>query len=126
VKYLLDTNVIIDAVGGCAPAIEAIRQAVGSEWVGYSAITRLECFGYSGLDTEEEQALMIVTGELEEVAVTSNIVDRAIHIRRAIRIKTPDAIIAATALELNASLITRNETDFESVEGLQVINPWDS
>lgn len=122
-KYLLDTNVIIDAVGGCAPAIEAIRKAVESEWVGYSAITRLECFGYPGLELEEERALMIVTGELEEVAVTSNIVDRAIHIRRAVRIKTPDAIIAATALESGAALITRNEDDFKAVEALKLINP---
>ena len=59
-KYLLDTNIIIDAVGGCAPAIEMFGKAVGSEWVGYSAITRLELFGYPGRTPEEEHALKIV------------------------------------------------------------------
>jgi len=126
VKYLLDTNILIDAVAGCAPAMDALGRAVGAEWVGYSAITRLELFGYPGLMPDEEEALKIVTGEIDEVAVTSSVVDRAIQIRRAIRIKTPDAIIAATALEADAALVTRNEDDFKSVDGLILINPWNS
>lgn len=125
-KYLLDTNAIIDAVGGCAPAIEAIEKAVGSEWVGYSSITRLELFGYPGLTPAEEIALKIVTGELDEIAVTSSVVDRAIEIRISARIKIPDAIIAATALETGSVLITRNADDFKSVASLEIFNPWDS
>jgi predicted nucleic acid-binding protein len=124
VKYLLDTNLIIEAVGGSAPAMNLLEKAVYSEWVGYSAITRLELFGYPGLTPEEETALTEVCGEMEEVAVASNIVDRAIQIRRSVRIKTPDAIIAATALELNAVLVTRNGDDFKSIAGLHLINPW--
>ena len=123
-KHLLDTNIIIDAVGGCDPAVGALEQAVASEWVGYSAITRLELFGYPDLTPEEEAALSCVIGELEEIAVTSQVVDKAIQIRRNTRIKTPDAIIAATAMESGAVLVTRNEDDFKSVDGLELINPW--
>ena len=123
-KYLLDTNIIIDAIGGCDPAIRVLEKSVASEWVGFSAITRLELFGYPGLDSNEESALTCVVKELEEVAVTSIIIDRAIQIRRKTRIKAPDAIIAATALEVGAALATRNERDFKSVEGLLLINPW--
>ena len=123
-KSLLDTNIIIDAVGGCDPAMIALEQAVSSEWVGYSAITRIELFGYPDLTSEEERALTGVVGEFDEVAVTREIVDRAIQIRKSIRTKVPDAIIAATALEMNAVLITRNENDFKAIEGLTLINPW--
>ena len=42
--------------------------------------------------------------ELEEVVVTSSVIDRAIQIRKSTRIKVPDAIIAATALEMDAFL----------------------
>lgn len=45
-KFLLDTNVIIEAVGGSDHAKAALREAVFSEWVGFSSITRLELFSY--------------------------------------------------------------------------------
>ncbi len=60
------------------------------------------------------------------MAVTSSVVDQAIQIRRSVRIKVPDAIIAATALESGAVLITRNEDDFRAVENLDVFNPWNA
>lgn len=40
------------------------------------------------------------------------------------RIKVPDAIIAATALEKECSLITRNVEDFMGIAGLVVFNPY--
>ena len=123
-RYLLDTNILIEAVGNTSRAIAALKQAVVSDWVGYSAITRLELFGYPNLTSDEETALDRLTKELEEVVVTSSVIDRAIQIRKSTRIKVPDAIIAATALEMDAVLMTRNEGDFITVEGLTIINPW--
>ena len=123
-RALLDTNVIIDAVGGRDPAVRALEQAVRSEWVGYSAITRLEVLCYPNLTSDEERALRTVLGELVEVPVVAVIIDRAIRIRRACRIRTPDAIIAATALESNATLITRNTKDFSVVHDLAIQDPW--
>lgn len=35
-----------------------------------------------------------------------------------------DALIAAIALAANLTLVTRNTKDFEAIDGLQVINPW--
>lgn len=104
--------------------MDLLEQAVGAEWVGFSAITRLELFGYPGLENEEEDTLTRILSAFEEVPVTSAIVDRAIRIRRQVRIKTPDALIAATALEEGAALATRNEDDFKVVAGLIIINPW--
>ena len=123
-RYLLDTNIIIEAVAGSQPAVEALHHAAASEWVGFSAITRLEVFGYPELSTDEESALKIVVSEFNEVDVTGAIVDRAITIRRAKRIKAPDSIIAATAQDMGATLITRNTDDFKAIGDLDVINPW--
>jgi len=47
------------------------------------------------------------------------------EIRKKHNIKLPDAIIAATALVYDFTLITRNISDFKKIEGLQTINPWD-
>jgi predicted nucleic acid-binding protein len=49
---------------------------------------------------------------------------RAIGIRQQHNIKLPDSIIAATALVNNQILISRNTSDFQNIEGLQLINPY--
>lgn len=46
-------------------------------------------------------------------------------IRKHHKIKLPDAIIAATAFIYNLTLITRNIKDFENVQGIIVLNPWE-
>lgn len=56
--------------------------------------------------------------------LTDEIVDETIAIRKVHKIKLPDAIIAATAKTKNLALITRNESDFNAVSGLTIINPW--
>ena len=45
------------------------------------------------------------------------------EIRKAFKIKLPDAIIAATALVHNLTLLSRNVGDFKQVYGLTLINP---
>jgi toxin FitB len=35
-----------------------------------------------------------------------------------------DALIAATALVHGMTVVTRNDKDFENIEGLVVLNPW--
>ena len=59
---------------------------------------------------------------LGEIAVDRAIAERAGRLRRGSRIRTPDALIAATALEHGLSLVTRNRRDFENVHGLHVLD----
>lgn len=39
-------------------------------------------------------------------------------------IKLPDAIIAATALNNDFVLVTRNEQDFINIKNIQIFNPF--
>ena len=52
-----------------------------------------------------------------------SVIERTIEIRKHYRIKLPDAVIAATALVNNFTLLTRNIVDFKHIENLNVVNP---
>jgi predicted nucleic acid-binding protein len=51
-------------------------------------------------------------------------VERTIQIRKYNRIKLPDAIIAATALQNDLILVTNNATDFKNIKDLEIFNPY--
>ena len=53
-------------------------------------------------------------------------VQQTIRLRQQLRIKLPDAIIAATALTHGLPLLTRNTSDFGAVPGMLVLNPYDA
>ena len=121
-RRLLDTNVWIDAYAGRTDAKRVFDQTRGTPgaWIGFSAMTRLEALGYSGLSMADEKALRELFAQFEEVSVTRTVIDEAIRIRRLHKLKSPDAIIAATALINQAEIVTRNTTDFNKVAGLSV------
>jgi predicted nucleic acid-binding protein len=123
-KHLLDTNVWIDALAGRLSAEKFLLVSVEVEWAGYSAITRLELFGFPGIEVSEKIKIKDLLKSFEEVAVTSDIIDWAIKIREKSKVKVPDAIIAGTALSCGCRLVTRNVDDFKTIQGLELINPF--
>ncbi len=66
------------------------------------------------------RALLSVFRELE---IDRAVAERAGRLRREGNLRTPDALIAATALEHELSLMTRNVRDFEGITGLRVRPP---
>lgn len=57
------------------------------------------------------------------LALTPEVVQACIKLRRERKMRTPDAIIAATAIMHNLVLLTDNEIDFLNIPQLEVINP---
>lgn len=122
-RYLIDSNVWIEAAANVPCAVKALKSAMQGRWVGYSAITRLELFSYPDLNAREERQLKELLGLFVEVDVTAEIIDKAITIKRSRRVRIPDALIAASALQTSSALITRNVDDFKKIAGLNIINP---
>jgi predicted nucleic acid-binding protein len=125
VKWLIDTNVLLYAAAKEKECVAFLDAVADSEWIGYSAITRLELFGYPDLKPEDEKKLKEMLEGFSEVDVSSLVIDRAIEVRRVRRVRTPDAILAATALVLGATLVTRNTDDFKAIKGLRLLNPYE-
>jgi len=107
---LVDTDVFIDHLRG------ATRLTVGKHRLHYSVITRAELFaGSAGADLTTQ-----LLAPFRELAVDRSIAERAGRLRRELQMRLGDALIAATALELDLNLATRNRRDFEPVRGLRI------
>ena len=111
---LVDTDVFVDHLRGA----RALRP--GRRRVSYSVITRCELF--AGKDGDED-AIEVLLGAFREISVDRRVAERAGRIRRGSSIRTPDALIAASAIEHGLSLMTRNRRDFAAVPGLTLIAP---
>lgn len=106
---MVDTDVLVDHLRG------ARRFEPGTQAVAYSVITRCELF--AGRSADEERLDLLLAPFLE-LAVDREVAERAGRLRRAGGIRTPDALIAATALVHGLALLTRNRRDFAGIPGL--------
>lgn len=84
-----------------------------------SVINRIELLGHN--QPEIKQFKLAVEACLV-YDLTEEIILRTIAIRKSRRIKTPDAIIAATALVYDLTLITHNTSDFENIFNLKLLD----
>jgi predicted nucleic acid-binding protein len=118
-RYLLDTNVVLDFMGNRFPANvqKRISGIIDSE-INLSAINKIELLGFSKV----EQDLIDFVACSNILRINDDIVDKTIEIRSLYKIKLPDAMIAATALVNNLTLVSHNIKDFKNIQDIQLID----
>lgn len=92
----------------------------------FSIITKIEALGFQHITNGEIRAINSMLGSGELVYISEALAEQTINLRQKHKIKTPDAIIAATALTYNAELWTANTSDFTNIQGLKLFNPLSS
>lgn len=107
---LVDTDVFVDHLRG------ASELKAGRHRLHYSVITRAELFAGSSASNLVAQLL----APFRELVIDRAIAERAGRVRRETGIRLPDALIAATALEHELAVATRNRRDFQGVRGLKL------
>jgi hypothetical protein len=121
-KYLIDTNILIEYTGDLLPeeAYSFVSGIIDQQFT-ISVINKIEVLGHNtaGLDIEE------FIGLADVLQLTEEITNKTIKLRKVYKTKLPDAIIAATALVNKLTIITRNTKDFDKIQGLEVLNPYD-
>ncbi|MBF0098542.1 MAG: type II toxin-antitoxin system VapC family toxin [Magnetococcales bacterium] len=124
-KFLFDSNPLIYFLNGALPpqGQNLIRQGMRFG-AAFSVISRIEILGYEGTPQQGSAAVRLLA-QLTEIDLTEAIVNQTIQLRRQYRrLKLPDAIIAATAMEYALPLITHNLSDFTCVAGLICHDPF--
>lgn len=107
-RALLDTNILIDYLGGIEAAREEIARHDGPL---ISSITWMEVL-VGAFDDREMARLRWFLSGFGRVAIDDRVSELAVAIRREHRIRLPDAIIWASARSIGGLLVTRNTKDF--------------
>jgi hypothetical protein len=100
-KYLLDTNTIIYALN------EGFKFPKNKYFV--SVITEIELLSYSELTAKEEEILKSALSKFQSIELTQDIKQITIQIRKNSKLKLPDSIIVASAINEKAILITSDK-----------------
>jgi len=120
--YLVDSNSVIDILmlripEGGVKLLSGVKPTI-------SIITRIELFCKAGISKEELDKLNKFLPQATVYHISEPIALVAINIRINYKIKLPDAIIAATALSYDLTLVTHNTKDFKNIKGLKLIDPY--
>jgi len=123
---VLDSNILIYHLSGLleGAAESMVKGAIGSGAV-ISVVSRIEILGWPDHTPESYDRAARLIGLVTEHPLTNVVVERCIAIRRQQRVRIPDAIIAATAIELGLPVMTHNTGDFGRIDGLRVMDPLD-
>lgn len=126
-SYLLDSNVIIYLINGTLnPKNSQVILEAAKQPAYVSVISKIEILGWNPPAQEEAGEYQGFMDDAVVLELSNAIVEKTIEIRKSVRIKLPDAIIAATALVHGYTLLTRNVPDFSNVPELTVVNPFSS
>jgi predicted nucleic acid-binding protein len=136
-KYLLDTNVVSELrKRNCNRNVRVFMESLQTASVFMSVISMGEiAFGIRTLKDENKKAELLAWFETQLpqkfrgriVAIDSEVMITwgnmcADH---KATLPSPDSFIAATALTYNLTILTRNTKDFETIQNISLLNPWE-
>jgi predicted nucleic acid-binding protein len=108
VNAVFDTNLLIDFLSGVPKARDELARF---ESVTISIVTWMEVLAGAG-ERDEEETIRRFLRRFTIHPIDAGVAERAVAIRREMKIRLPDAIIWGTAQHLGQVLVTRNTRDF--------------
>lgn len=128
--YLIDSDWLIDYLAGEPPAIRLLERLADSG-LAISIITYMEAYQGVLRSSDPENAARRFDALLRAirlVSITTGVARRCATIREELRPKVGrvrqralDLLIAASAIEHNLTLVTRNANDYKDIPNLRTI-----
>jgi tRNA(fMet)-specific endonuclease VapC len=101
-----------------------IQLLQNADWIGISVISQIEFLAFSGLSQGDRQLFQQFLQRVAVVGLKAGdamLIEKIIEIRQQHRLKLPDAVIAAIAIQNLASLVTADQ-EFMKVTNLTIVN----
>ncbi len=133
--YLVDTDWVIDHLANVPEAVRLLDR-LAKDGIAISIITYLEVYQGILKSSDPEEARSKLRAFIDIVPVlpfSATVAERCAHVRDTLRkqgkrvnARALDLIIAATALEYDLTLVTRNTEDYADFSGLKLYQKgWD-
>jgi tRNA(fMet)-specific endonuclease VapC len=123
-RYLIDTSCVIKYLNGTFP-IEGqsfLNEILDKESL-ISFISEIELQVWNPSNPDDLQIYQSFVFKSTIIGIQEGLIPETIRIRKFYRLKLPDALIAATAIINDMTLIGDNDKDFLQVNELKYINP---
>jgi predicted nucleic acid-binding protein len=123
-RYLIDTSIASKYLDGFLS--EKGFEFMDSVFVvesNISVITKIELLSWVTEEKDLYQKVVIFVEDSMVYPLSEEVASKTIELRRKYKLKTPDAIVAATAVCHKLTLLTDNERDFKAIKGLRIVNP---
>lgn len=127
-NYLWDTNTVIYYLQNQFPknAEQFMDNILREARPIISAITEIELLCWKTATPDDIKVLKSFIEDAHVIELERPVKDLTVDIRKRYKQKLPDAIIAASALANDLTLITRNTKDFAQIDNLKSVNPFSS
>lgn len=105
ISIIVDTNIVVYLLNGN----ERVAELLNGNEIYLSFITELELFGKKDLTPSEKRKIQSFIEQCFVIDITSSIKQNVIRLRENNKIKLPDAIIAASAIDYDLPLFTSDK-----------------
>ncbi len=105
----IDSNLITYAIGGSKSVARRLKGTTGV----ISVIAEIEALSYPDLEKSESEAIHEFIARCTVVGIADRIKMEAVRIRKTHGLKLPDAVVAATAIALNLTLLSADKVFFK-------------
>lgn len=122
---IVDTDILIDAGRGVAEATSCLQAIERQSALATSAVTQMELL-VGSRNKKEQDDIEKFLSRFQVIKITGPASDMAVDLLRRYRLShgllIGDALIAATALVLNAPLISKNQRDYRFIADLNLLS----
>ena len=121
---IFDTDILINVGRGDTEAINCLQNFAQTSNLAISVITQMELI-VGCRDKKELQTLKRFFKQFQILELNKQISEKSVELLEKYRLShgllIPDALIAATAIEINENFITKNQKDFRFIPNLKLL-----